>query len=226
MKKIKIGQYAKLLVAVLAMAFVAGACDDNNDRPTYNDELVGTVWYCVAPWTWGEGIAIVAKATNNTFFTYHDYRDDGTCYIGQANYWYYKPEVLLHMPEDLLKPYKTGVVSGSTLTVADEGKVFYEVDVVPEIVGTTWQGVETYSGATFRAHFTNGTQFTLMITSGTTTVNGGGTYTYNPPIINVTVTPLTPALQVYIDDPENIGVISGNKLHFFLHPILLNKVTE
>ena len=225
MKKIKIGQYAKLSVAVLAMAFVAGACDDD---PA---ELAGTVWAStyVPPGGGGDmdpGRGAVVKFTSGTNLTFTDI-ERYTTTNGVGTYAYNHPNIEVNIPSETVK---RGTVSGNTMTFPDDDTYvnWVKVDVVPaaDIVGTTWKGVEPHSGATFVVNIISTTAGTIKVYEGSTeaasaTVN----FTYDPPVVSVNVIKPGDRIGTYISDPVNAAILSGNLFYCFIHPVALTKVT-
>ena len=128
MKKLKIGQYAKLLVVVLTMAFVAGACSSKDKDNT----LVGTSWTA----TQG-GATYLIKLTSGTNFTL-TVTEGATVVNGQGTYTYDHPDIVFTITlTPALIPYldpgsiagsvavSEGVVIGNTIVF--DGMVFTKV---------------------------------------------------------------------------------------------------
>jgi hypothetical protein len=110
----KIGQYAKMLVVVLTMAFLAGACSDKEK----DNELVGTNWQGAD----NQGMGILIKFTSNTQFTVTISVHGVPVANGQGTYTYTPPAIVVNIPitpelEDFIEePVQVGVISGNTMT--------------------------------------------------------------------------------------------------------------
>ena len=106
MKKLKIGQYAKLLVVVLTMAFVVGACSKDK-----NHELVGTSWTATDG---GNGAVYLINLTSNTTFTI-TVTHGATVVNGQGIYAYDHPDIVFTITlTPALIPYlDPGSIAGS-----------------------------------------------------------------------------------------------------------------
>jgi len=121
MKISKISQYAKLLVVVLGMAFIAVSCSKDKDN-----ELVGTNW---------EGdngmIALYVEFTSNTEAMVRAEFGGTSLFPTKTNYSYNPPRITVTIPEDpilnVIIPKGTqmvGTVSGNTMTFDFNGETF------------------------------------------------------------------------------------------------------